>query len=349
MNQADKTARMFAPRVHRFAVEDVDDVQRLADLDGWGVSYLQCSPGRVSGTYRCLDLPGVRLVGEDYGDAAVLMAGRAPWATAVVAMPFAPGRAFRVGRQVVTDAHAVLFGPGEPLDLSARDGLNCISIRVHGRSVRRIGRMVQSARAEAGRAARLAGPAITELRAWALNLSRPDRRATGRTLVDCWLGDVSGYVASRLAAALRDRSEAIEDPRYLHARRARALMDAQTHEPLALAELSAETGASVRTLQYAFRECYGVSPARYHVLRRLNGAYRDLKAADPAAASVTRTATKWGFFHLGRFSQTYRNQFGELPSETLAGTRLRTRSNGGLAAPAGGADNPLARAEGDLP
>lgn len=32
--------------------------------------------------------------------------------------------------------------------------------------------------------------------------------------------------------------------------------------------------------------------------------------------SVTDFATKWGFFHLGRFSQQYRQRFGILPSQT---------------------------------
>ena len=39
------------------------------------------------------------------------------------------------------------------------------------------------------------------------------------------------------------------------------------------------------------------------------------------AESVTQTAMRWGFFHLGRFAQYYRELFGETPGETLRSRR----------------------------
>ena len=33
--------------------------------------------------------------------------------------------------------------------------------------------------------------------------------------------------------------------------------------------------------------------------------------------AVTAVASRWGFVHLGRFAQQYRQLFGEAPSETL--------------------------------
>ncbi|MCZ6511927.1 MAG: helix-turn-helix domain-containing protein, partial [Alphaproteobacteria bacterium] len=50
---------------------------------------------------------------------------------------------------------------------------------------------------------------------------------------------------------------------------------------------------------------------------RLCRARAELLAADPAQVTVTEIATKWYFFHLGRFSGCYRKAFGEPPSVTL--------------------------------
>jgi transcriptional regulator GlxA family with amidase domain len=36
-----------------------------------------------------------------------------------------------------------------------------------------------------------------------------------------------------------------------------------------------------------------------------------------SSAAVTTAASRWGFVHLGRFAQQYRQLFGEPPSQTL--------------------------------
>jgi AraC family ethanolamine operon transcriptional activator len=46
------------------------------------------------------------------------------------------------------------------------------------------------------------------------------------------------------------------------------------------------------------------------------GARRDLRRA-PADAKVADIANLWGYWHLGKFAADYRDQFRELPSQTL--------------------------------
>ena len=76
-------------------------------------------------------------------------------------------------------------------------------------------------------------------------------------------------------------------------------------------------GVSERVLQLAFRQCLGVSPSRWHLALRLNSVRRVLSGSDARSATVTSVAGMFGFEHLGRFSQAYRDQFCETPSATL--------------------------------
>ncbi len=57
-----------------------------------------------------------------------------------------------------------------------------------------------------------------------------------------------------------------------------------------------------RTLEYAFREPFGMSPVGFLRLRRYLAARRDLLAADAKTAAITGIALKNGFNPLGRFA-----------------------------------------------
>ncbi len=77
-------------------------------------------------------------------------------------------------------------------------------------------------------------------------------------------------------------------------------------------------GVSERALQYAFRAYVDMSPVNYLRLCRLNRVRTTLRVSDPQATTVTAVAMRFGFLHLGRFAQDYRQVFDEPPSVTLA-------------------------------
>lgn len=98
----------------------------------------------------------------------------------------------------------------------------------------------------------------------------------------------------------------------------RACEYALTHldEPLTILDLCRTLGASRRKLQYCFQETLGTNPVAYLRTLRLNAARRELRqGADQV--SVQEVASRWGFWHLSRFSSEYRAMFGERPSQTL--------------------------------
>lgn len=82
-------------------------------------------------------------------------------------------------------------------------------------------------------------------------------------------------------------------------------------------QLSQLLRMSRRTIEYAFHEHLGIAPASYLTLRRLDLCRQALIDADPSSASVTAIAISHGFYELGRFAVTYRQRFGERPSESL--------------------------------
>ena len=87
-------------------------------------------------------------------------------------------------------------------------------------------------------------------------------------------------------------------------------------EPLTVASICAATGASERTIQYAFKERFQTTPKQYLLARRLSRVRRELRASP--GKQVGEIAAGWGFSHLGQFALTYRATFGELPSATLS-------------------------------
>jgi AraC-like DNA-binding protein len=91
-------------------------------------------------------------------------------------------------------------------------------------------------------------------------------------------------------------------------------------EPISMAQLCDVTGVSERSLRNACHAVCGTSPKRYLTRRRMEAVRRALATAHPGEATVTRIATDYGFFELGRFAATYTSLFGERPSETLRGT-----------------------------
>jgi AraC-like DNA-binding protein len=88
-------------------------------------------------------------------------------------------------------------------------------------------------------------------------------------------------------------------------------------EPIQIAQLCDVTGVSERSLRNACHAVFGTSPKRYLTRRRLEAVHMALSQAEPGRATVTRIATDYGFFELGRFAATYSSFFGERPSETL--------------------------------
>lgn len=97
---------------------------------------------------------------------------------------------------------------------------------------------------------------------------------------------------------------------------------AHVHEPITVADIAHAASISVRGLQEAFQRHLQRAPTTYVRQVRLDQVRLDLQTSDPASDTVADIARRWGFNHLGRFSATYAERFGEYPRQTRAGSSL---------------------------
>ena len=134
-------------------------------------------------------------------------------------------------------------------------------------------------------------------------------------------GTLQSLPISGLLALQSNSAQEVEQPTRPCPPAVRAVVDLIEDQPehaWTIVELARHAGVSPRTLQEAFQRELGISPLERLRRTRLERARSDLVAADPSRTSVTDVAARWGFFHLGRFAQTYRARYQELPSQTLS-------------------------------
>ena len=98
---------------------------------------------------------------------------------------------------------------------------------------------------------------------------------------------------------------------------------------MTLSDLSAAASVSERRVRDAFSDCHGMSPTAFLRVAALLEVRRALLAAPTVRDAVTRAASDYGFWHLGRFAGQYRALFGESPSITLARARAGAESGRG--------------------
>lgn len=243
----------------------------------------------------------------------------------LVKVPLAGTARVRVGSQVVhsTRSRASVGSPTEPVDMIWGDGCEQLLVYVRRTSVEELAR-------DAGDTAPVVFDATMDLqtpaaRAWLrlVHLAVDDIEAGGE-LFRSGLAAVhfEQTLVSGLLALQPSSAQAVERPTRPCPPVVRAVVDLiedRPEEAWTIAGLARHAGVAPRTLQEAFQRELGMSPLERLRRTRLERARRDLVEADPARTSVTDVATRWGFFHLGRFAQTYREAYQELPSQTLGG------------------------------
>jgi AraC-like DNA-binding protein len=127
---------------------------------------------------------------------------------------------------------------------------------------------------------------------------------------------LKGLLLSQPHNFSQDLAEALRPscPQYLL--RARQFIHDNVREDIALEDIERAAGVSRYKLFDGFKQHFGHAPMAYLKKCRLEAVRRDL-LADRSGRNVSSVAMNWGFSHLGRFANDYKQLFGETPSQTL--------------------------------
>lgn len=105
-------------------------------------------------------------------------------------------------------------------------------------------------------------------------------------------------------------------------REVEAYVDECGVRPVHISEICTHFAISRRTLHRCFDEALAIGPVTFLRQKRLGHAHAMLRECDPSTTTVAQVALQNGFAEFGRFSQYYKAQFEEHPSQTL---RARVR------------------------
>jgi len=125
-------------------------------------------------------------------------------------------------------------------------------------------------------------------------------------------------VASKLLSLLGNNVQRSEPAQHAHSfEQLAAYIDAHLHTDINIAQLMNVARVSERTLYSLFERHAGLSPRGYIRQRKLERIHGALQDPTSTVRNVTEIALDYGFLHLGRFAESYRQRFGELPSVTF--------------------------------
>ncbi|MBX8471324.1 MULTISPECIES: helix-turn-helix domain-containing protein [unclassified Pseudomonas] len=286
------------------AFNTADVTEQIRATPGWVQHYQQMSPGHFAGQIRYLDLQGVEVY-EEQMNTRVEQNFSAPEGSLAFCFDRSDNALYLLNEESrniwITPENyqeiAVVFGP----EFVQRNGLDVA--RLEGLF------MAPLNGAQNGLFSRWLSSTLTKL---SQTLDQPSKEALTQQLLEDCLFILDNASVCLDGGGLQRRAE-----ERITLKRVGEWAADSPEETLNLLELSRVAGVSLRQLQQTFKAYTGMSPSHWLRLRRLNSARRELLKCSPADTTVAEVAMNWSFWHLGRFSSSYRAMFKELPSETL--------------------------------
>jgi AraC-like DNA-binding protein len=290
---------------------------------------MSLAPSAAAGFHadiRATPLSSVSLLYFSYGASTRISSAPPEFATAMLPLRGRLEHAHGDARHVAIPGGGAFYSEGDPVDARWSADLELLVLRVEPAAIER------KLTALSGRPARTPirfdpviedGPAGAALISTVRTLAELHDRFGPGGLPEVIAAEYEELILSMLllghahsfADALRRHAPA---PPGRAMRAAVRYIEEHYAQPLTAGDIAEAAHVSERTLFEGFRRELGVTPMTYARRFRLARARDALIAADPdAGATVADISLRHGFGHLGRFAASYRERYGESPSETL--------------------------------
>ncbi len=288
----------------------------------WDTRVIQLSREPFSSCVRSITFPDLVLYRNQLGGKC-LMQGEAPPGWVALGGVVSPEQAVMhyCGHRVDRGRFCIASGgSGECLDYSAESGTEMSVLLVSHALLRKLAGEEEADRVCQSRCMDLgeAGAQLIELEGHMLSLygansdllSRPEAATRVRSTLLLALEECFPHLQAEQTLLSRNTREEVVYRAVSHAR--------QSGKHVSAWEMAQAAGVCRRTLEFAFRQIMGITPGQYLIMARLSEAHHALARAEKSEIRVTDIANDHGFTHVGRFSQSYKKVFGELPSQTLS-------------------------------
>ena len=299
---------------------DTADPSQLGDsVPGWQVEYLQLGQGRFHGRITLAQTARMQVLTKDW-NTGMLVRGVAPPGIALLGAPLIGAGPSLIRGRTIAENEIAFAASGVELDFRSLAAEHLFMIAVpedllERHAIRLLGRPV-TALSRGSRLRMRAGP--EELERWfaGLDLARYCRQpatledpVTARQLEEKVVDGLLGLLAT-------DERPFNSRGGVRIAKEVEGCLRDHLQDRLTIGDLCAALGVPERTLHVAVRSHLGLSPMALVKTMRLNAVRQALRSAAPGT-QVMDIAARWGFQHAGWFSQDYKRQFGESPSQTL--------------------------------
>ena len=321
----DKQSTSNVPIITRLKTQDIDELAEWAR--GWEQEHTQLQKGAFEWESCIIEIDGFQFIEELYG-ALILCRGKTPPETFVLGIPQLHGGESLYGGNTISENCCLEGNSDRYLDLRASQKTKLLMIVA---PIERILACAEQMQCYLSREQLLSPgimmPNFTALKQLSNYLEEllvfaktyPDRltdNSEANLMSRLIIEDSLPLLVDVLTSELNFWPEKKSNRQKL-VNHAEAFMRSNLIAPITLSNLCQQLNTSPRSLYRVFQEYFGLPPMQYLKILRLHQVRRALKSANSRTSKVTELATSCGFWHMGQFSQDYKQMFGESPSITL--------------------------------